>query len=79
MIETETLLALSTAHLRQETFDEFDVCAYPNEYGAFVPVTTDSGLEDLNAVLTWARERHINWLKFDRDAPEIDGLETYEW
>ena len=78
----EPLLALSTAHLRQETFDCIDVLDYPNEFGTFVYVgepENSSELPDLNAVLTWARAAGIAWLKFDRDAPEIPELETFEW
>ena len=80
----ELLLPLSTAHITQATLDaiETHAIAYPNEYGAFVYVN-DEILEpvpqDLKTVFDYANAHSIRWVKFDRDAPELDGLPTYEW
>lgn len=84
------MLVVSTAHLTQETADQLSaeslpVASYPNEYGGFVYVPTDpidreAGLtEDIAAVFKLARALHCEWVKLDRDAPELDGLKIYEW
>lgn len=83
----EPLVALSTAHLRQETAqrladDELDILCYPNEYGGFIYVGADENISqypELNTILCAARADGIVWLKFDADAAEVPGLETFEW
>jgi hypothetical protein len=69
--------------------------AYPSEYGALVLAsildfapdedpflgqkgqeTWSSGLRD---VVRRARAAGCRWVKFDRDGPEINGIERYQW
>jgi hypothetical protein len=80
-MEIERLLALSTAHLPEHVLNVPDTLAYPNEYGGFFWVDNDEGshLPELEAVLAFARQHDITWLKFDRDAPEIEELPTWNW
>jgi hypothetical protein len=86
----EPLMACSTANLTKETMDwitrgDLPGVSYPNEYGAFVYVPEDDegSLEgypdDLRGVIELAREYDCGWIKFDRDAPSIGDLPTWEW
>ena len=86
----EPLMACSTTHLKPSTMawlleDADDgPCIYANEYGAFIYCTDDEGMTedypgDLLEVYTLAREYDCVWIKFDRDAAEIDALPVYDW
>lgn len=82
----EPLVALSTAHLRQETAqrlaeDGLDILCYPNEYGGFIYVgdSQETIYPELQTILRAAQADGIVWLKFDADAAEVPGLETFEW
>lgn len=60
-----------------------------HDYGYIVSTNADNeGDEDERArylsreliqVLDWARETGFRWFEFDRDAPCVDGLPTFEW
>lgn len=88
-VETHTLAALSTAHLKPETAIALEKSrGYPYgplvsvfEEGFFVSCLVGSPAEhaDLEAVRQWARERGYGYVLLDRDADEVDGLPTYEW
>lgn len=86
----EPLMACSTAHLTPETMqritdEEVPGIAYANEFGAFVYVPeageeTEEGFpDDLVEVFALAREYDCFWIKFDRDAAEINALPVYDW
>lgn len=81
----EPMVAISTTHLTPLTASlvqsgEIDVGCYPNDYGAFVYVGENvSNQADLNAVLERARSLGFVWIKFDRDAAEVEDLEIYPW
>ena len=59
--------------------------ARDNEFGAFVYVPeageeTEEGFpDDLVEVFALAREYDCFWIKFDRDAAEINALPVYDW
>jgi len=84
------MLTVSTAHLTQETADKLSdeslpMVSYPNEYGGFVyvpsnPLEHEDGLpHDIAAVFKLARRVRCEWIKFDRDADEVEGLKIYDW
>lgn len=90
---TLTFLDLSTAHLspltrkRMSNLDEIGTIYYPKgDYGWFVYVHDPSDFPDLNeelpadlrACLEYARANGMQWLMFDCDASEVDGLRTYQ-
>ncbi len=83
----EPMIALSTEHLhpdnRQRLSDgALSVVTYPNEYGGFVYVGPESenapAEPELAALFELVRSASIVWIKFDRDAPVVDGLATFE-
>jgi hypothetical protein len=82
----ERLVAISTAHLRPATRkrladDRLSVLAYPNEYGGFAYVGDDDGLTpvepELAVLIKAARREGIVWIKFDADALQVEGFETF--
>jgi len=82
----EPMLVLSTAHLTEDTGNSFlpfwsGPCWVKGEYGWFVYVTEDVESEpsDLIQCFAEARRRECCWIMFERDAPEIEELPTYEW
>lgn len=90
--ETDSMLTLSTAHITSQTAEfidkglikESNIHCYPkNEYGWFLninSVTIAQNLpEDLKNVINYAVNHGYSFICFDRDAEEIDDLETYEW
>ena len=84
---TEPLAAISNAHLRPSTRQRLadgglSVIAYPNDYGGFVYVDPrgehtpqETELADL---LVIARRAGIGWIKFDCDAPAVDGVPVFD-
>lgn len=81
------MIALSTEHLhpdnRQRLIDgALSVVTYPNEYGGFVhvgPASENAPSEpELATLFEVVRSVGIVWIKFDRDAPVVDGLSTFE-
>lgn len=87
----EKMLVLSTAHLTQETCNEWlrstsTVVAYEKaDYGWFIYVGDDEAYKnasipaDLMACIQHARSSQVEWLMFDRDYDAVDGLPFYEW
>jgi len=82
----EPLAALSLAHLTPTTRqklrdDELSVNAYPTDFGGFVFVGSPryrSPVEsDLATIFEIAERAGIVWLKFDSEAPALDGLPTF--
>lgn len=60
------------------------------EYGWMVlarPVNPDASpdsvdrqhSDNLERLLQFARDRDCEWVRFDRDASEIEGLQTFNW
>lgn len=83
----EPMIALSTEHLhpdnRQRLIDgALSVVTYPNEYGGFVhvgPASENTPSEpELAPLFEVVRSVGIGWIKFDRDAPVVDGFTTFE-
>lgn len=85
----ESLACLSTAHLNEEALlwllsGAGSAMTYPNEYGWFMHIPSDPGDLDGDVpasvleLMACARENHIVWLKFDRDAESVPGLPTYD-
>lgn len=83
----ETLLVLSTAHIKPETCNVWLQTAPfatfgKAEYGWFVYVPDDelSDLpDDLRPCFALARSLDCDWVMFDCDAELIQGLPTYRW
>jgi hypothetical protein len=82
------MLDLSTAHVSDETRQRLDdgeliPAGYAKgEYGWFVPVIDnddDHTPPELRAIMEFARKQNCQWLMFDRDADQIDGLATFDW
>lgn len=82
---SEPLVAISITHLSGPTRKRLaegrlSVVAYPNYYGGFVHVDTDDTAPDeadLAAIFSIARRCGVVWIKFDADAPTVDGLPTF--
>jgi hypothetical protein len=65
-----------------------EIVVYDYEYGYFVPVPSDNNEEQLRKVgfseaflslLKRCRQEKIMLIRIDKDAPEADDLETFEW
>lgn len=83
----ETLLMLSTAHLCQETCNDwlrqapFAVFG-KGDYGWFVYVPDDEPEDlpaDLRDCFTLARSCNCDWVMFDCDADTVSALPIYAW
>lgn len=87
-LEMMPAAVISTAHLSVETRDWLDglsvadlpFSGFAGLYGWIFFVGDGSWEEpaDLVAALTWARERDLEWLRFDADASQVDGLKVWE-
>jgi hypothetical protein len=88
----ERLYAISTAHTPPGAIDSVTIfqtglVLYPNEYGGLLWVPTEEGWKEglreqdqvFVPILEWAIEHKIHWIKLDGDAPEVDGLPTFDW
>lgn len=84
--QAEPLAALSLSHLAPETRqklldDELSVNAYPTAFGGLVfvgvPRYSRPTETDLALIFEAAEQAGIAWLKFDREAAEIDGLQVF--
>ncbi|EER62134.1 conserved hypothetical protein [Acidovorax delafieldii 2AN] len=82
----EPLAALSLTHLTLATRqklreDDLSVNAYPTDFGGFVFVGSPRYRlptePDLAAIFELAEQAGIAWLKFDSEAPIIEGLPTF--
>jgi len=85
---TEAMLVLTTQHMQFETCTEWlDTAPFPAftkaDYGwfAYVPEDLDTASmpDDLKLCCERARARGCAWLGFDRDAPALPELPTYDW
>lgn len=84
--QAEPLAAISLSHLSSNTRlkladNDLSVNAYPTDYGGIIYVgaprhrpPTES---DLAAIFEIAELAGIVWLKFDSEAPVIDGLPVF--
>ena len=89
MAEIAKMLVLSTAHLTEATCNSYlpgwDGPAYQKgDYGWFVPMFDHfrecvDGADDLRACMEKAAALGCEWLMFDRDADQVDGLPVYDW
>lgn len=82
----EPLAAISLTHLTPGTRqklreDGLSVNAYPTEFGGFIFVGSPRyrlpAETDLATIFELAERAGIVWLKFDSEAPAIDGLPTF--
>ena len=82
----EPLAALSLNHLTPATRqklrnDELSVNAYPTDFGGFVfvgsPRYRSPAESDLATIFEAAERAGIIWLKFDSEAPAVEGLPTF--
>lgn len=85
--QAEPLAALSLSHLTAMTRlklqgDNLSVNAYPTDFGGFVFVGAPRyrlpAETDLASIFEAAEQAGIVWLKFDSEAPVIDGLPVFE-
>lgn len=82
----EPLAAISIFHLSGPTRERLaegrlSIVAYPNDYGGFVHVGTEDTTPeepDLAAIFRIARPAGVVWIKFDADAPAVDGLPAFD-
>ncbi|ODS71920.1 MAG: hypothetical protein ABS43_19260 [Bordetella sp. SCN 67-23] len=84
--QAEPLAALSLSHLTPATRqrlqeDDLSVNAYPTNSGGFVFVGAPRyrlpAESDLASIFEAAEQAGIVWLKFDSEAPVIDGLQVF--
>ncbi len=82
----EPLAALSLNHLTPATRqklrdDELSVNAYPTDFGGFIfvgsPRYRSPAESDLAMIFEAAKRAGIIWLKFDSEAPAVEGLPTF--
>ncbi|MCY9763166.1 hypothetical protein M5X06_22410 [Paenibacillus alvei] len=90
-LEFNHVLSLSTAHLTEvacENLDNFFSISYPKgEYGCIVlvPEKLEEAIKQeilphcLVNILKFIRNKDVDWIMFDRDAPIIPELPVYEW
>ena len=81
--QAEPLAALSISHLSSSTRlkladDDLSVNAYPTDFGGIIyvgaPRYRTPTEADLARIFEVAEQAGIVWLKFDSEAPVIDGL-----
>ena len=84
--QAESLASLSISHLSSSTRlkladDELSVNAYPTDCGGIIYVGAPRYRmptePDLATIFEVAEQAGIVWLKFDSEAPVIDGLPTF--
>lgn len=82
----EPLAALSLSHLTPATrqklhADDLSVNAYPTDFGGFIYVGAPRyrvpAESDLATIFEAAEQAGIVWLKFDSEAPTVEGLPTF--
>jgi len=88
-LEIDRVLVCSTSHLTQEDsqnlFDEAtDLVVYTmGEYGWMIlacPLENEQNHSaNLEKLLEFARKKKCDWIRFDRDAEELEGFETFSW
>lgn len=91
-LEIDRTLVCSTSHLTQEDsqalFNEStDLVVYiMDEYGWMIlarPLEKEQGeqnhSDNLEKLLEFARKNDCDWIRFDCDADEIEGMDTFEW
>ena len=85
--EIAKMLTLSTGHLRESTREWIDAAAgtfasYPKgDYGWFMYASEAPGEDypnELIVCMNRARELGCEWIMFDVDGPELDGLVVFE-
>lgn len=88
--EVEKLVALSTAHLSEAGREWVGAgmegaIGHSTEAGGFLYVVEAPGAQDetlvpeeVRAVLSWAREQSLTWVKFDCDGLIEPGLQVFE-
>lgn len=94
LLETYQIVTLSTSHMTRADNemlgrDGYDIGVACHDYGYIVSTNMDDETDEdgrarylspeLIQVLDWAREAGFRWVEFDRDAPCVDGLSTFEW
>ena len=84
-------LDLSTGHLREETCDQLNALEglhpYETEHGWFLYATPNAAEyaekhdwpQEVLPILELARANDCDYVMFDADAPEVDGLPYWEW
>lgn len=96
-------LDVSTCHVTQkdmelllvqgERSDGLNVLAYPYDYGAFIPLSSDPDLvaefeerarergysESFFKLIQYARDNELRMVNLDADGDEIEGLDTHDW
>ena len=83
--EIMIVLVLSTAHLTQRTLEELEAAedrarlVWQHGVIVFVPETNDEEREDLAKVFDYCRDQGFDWVRFDSDSPQLEGLPVYEW
>lgn len=83
---SQPLVAISIAHLSGPTRERLaegrlSVVAYPDDDGGFVHVAAEGTAPDepeLAAIFRIAQPAGVVWIKFDADAPSVDGLPTFD-
>lgn len=90
-LEIDRVLVCSTSHItaedNQSLFDEETglVVYEMGEYGWLIlarPIDASEPRkhsDTLEKLLAFTRKHRCDWLRLDRDANEIEGLETFEW
>lgn len=90
MVETETLLVLSTGHLTESCCNRFlsdhdGPWHEKADYGWFVHVEAthrwDLELIPMSLLdcIDFAADNNCEWIMFDRDGPQEDQLTYYDW
>lgn len=80
--EVSKMLALSTAHITEQTCNQFlaTVGYEKGEYGWFVYTNLSVPIpDDLKACLEYARTIDCEWVMFDLDVDPLPQLPTYDW
>lgn len=84
-LEISKMLTLSTGHLTEQAIDYLASLNAPvyrkDGYGYFVYVHWDFDDPALSLLdsLDFAEEQGCDWVMFDSDGPQVDGLTYYEW
>lgn len=86
-MEIAKMLVLSTSHLTADTCNRYlpdmrSRCYLRGDFGYFLYANDEPHEDDpadLITVLAFAAGAGVEWVLFDRDAPETRGLPVYDW
>lgn len=83
-LEISRVLILSTRHIEPESMERLECLStvFQCDYGALLSTsntTPHKWPEDIDRVLTFARDKGCSYVMWDRDGEEVEELPTFDW